>query len=158
LKITSGSAGSPTVRGAYGLEAKICQVLIFWARRGAVFFFGAAKASRLDRSHIKSTQKGKGKQKAISHTGWELHTCEHEQHTMDRRSTAAWKMGRQLREGIAKKIATCRLPPSPSRSRDGDGGSPNRAGDVLGWRRRISPPSQTMAASRLAPGGGSNSA
>jgi hypothetical protein len=51
-----------------------------------------------------------------------------------------------------------RPPPSPSRSRDGDGGSPNRAGDVLGWRRRISPPSQTMAASRLAPGGGSNSA
>jgi hypothetical protein len=137
LKITSGSAGSPTTRGAYGLEAKICQVLIFWARQGVVFFFGAAKASRLDHNHIKSTKKGKGKQKAISHTGWELHTCEHEQHTMDRRSTAAWKMGRQLREGIAKKIAayrllragaaTANLQTAPATCWVGDGRSPHRA-------------------------------
>jgi hypothetical protein len=44
-----------------------------------VFFFGAANASRLDPSHINSTKKVKGEQKTISHTEWELHTCEHEQ-------------------------------------------------------------------------------
>jgi hypothetical protein len=58
---------------------------------------------------------------------------------MDRRSTAAWKMGRQVREGIAKKMAanrlvragaakaTADLQNAPPPCWVGDGGSPHRA-------------------------------